>query len=225
MKNALNWPRVLALSILLVASVVAIGFVLKNRASVRPAEYRVIDMSALEPGTETSIRVGASAAIISVPEGKGFSFGAMNIEISDSEFTSLSIERDGSPESAWIADVNGDGIEDAVFVIRSAGSGSYTSVFVLESAGKSFRVRDVPDIRSVSEYMGHEEIVVKDGKIRCRFPTYVDHEFPRIDMQWKPKDAVSGELPVRSEPDSNANPSGATRTLQYDYSAHNWKAG
>lgn len=202
---------------------VLIGVLLRKQAALSVSEPVPIDLSSLKPGGEAGVQVGDYEAKISIPNGEGFSFGTMKIEIPEIGFISPTIERNGSLESVWIADVSGDQTDDAVFVIRSAGSGSYASVFVLESNGKTFRVRPLSEITAFPGYMGHDQITVMDGTIFCAFPTYVDRSSTRVDMQWKLRDGLDGELPFKKEPDSNSDPSGATITLHYDYGTHAWK--
>ena len=208
--------------ILIVVGICTMGIWI-DRLSRGSSLARMIDISDLGPGTSRSIEIGGFQANLSVSEGEGFSLGTMQVGIPELGFVSPSIERDGSPESVWIADVNGDGVEDAVFVIRSVGSGSYAGIIVLESVGRTFQWRGLPKINLVPGYMGHGEVEVRSRIIRCSFPTYIDHRSARLDRQWKLEDGLSGELPIKKGQDSNANPSGGTEKLQFDYAAQLWK--
>lgn len=224
MKKSFRWRRTFALYLLPTAGAVITGAALWSLVSLNNPEPTLTDLSGLTPGRAQRIQLGRHEAIISVPKGEGYSIGTLQIEVPDLGFTSPAIERDGSPESVWIADVNADSLDDAVFVIRSAGSGAYASIVVLESAGKSFRVRKLPEVSGIPGYMGHEKVVVIGRTIRCSFPTYIDRRSPRVDRQWRLDDGLAGESPIKTDPDSNARPSGATKVLQYDYSTRRWEA-
>ena len=112
-------------------------------------------------------------------------------------------------------------------------------MFVLESDGATLRLQSIPSI-SLPGYMGHDEITVRDNVLWSSFPTYIDAKgprldmqwkpedvlsgkLPRLDMQWKPEDALSGKLPIASGSDTNAAPSGSTRKLRFDYATGRWE--
>ncbi len=190
MKKPLISILVSACCVLLLLGAGAVWWGLGNVIATRLKPARMIDMSALLPGTEKSIQIGGHKVQISVPSGEGFSFGTIRIETPDVGYSSPRIERNGGVEAVWIADVNGDGAEDGVFVVRCAGSGSYVSLFVMESNGASFRAHNVPSINGVSGYMGHDEFRVVENSLVRRFPIYKDG-------------------------DSNAKPSAGTRKLTY----------
>lgn len=225
MKAPIKLLRYAAWGTVCSACVVSIAFLL---AGVLPAPKAVpvpIDLSAVIPGKQQELRVGAHGVWVAVPQGEGLSFGTMSIEIPNIGFASRGIERDGSLESVWIADVNHDASDDAVFVVRSVGSGSYASVVVLESDGATFRVRRLSEAFRAPGFMGHDQITILDGTIHRTFPTYVDREAARLDRQWSIEDGLAGELPLKRAPDSNSDPSGSSRELRYDYAVHAWKQG
>lgn len=109
--------------------------------------------------------------------------------------TSVEIEIDGTISSAEIADLDDNGWPELYVYIHSAGSGAYGSLVAYAvNNGKSISAIYLPPIaddkiNSVG-YMGHDEFAVIETVFARRFPIYLEN-------------------------DTNANPSGGTRQLQY----------
>jgi hypothetical protein len=104
-------------------------------------------------------------------------------------------EINGTVTGADVADINGDGSPEIYMYIQSAGSGSYgTLVAYAANNNKSLSSIYLPlltdDEVNSRGYMGHDEFAVVGDKLLRRFPIY-------------------------KAGDTNANPTGGTRQLQY----------
>jgi hypothetical protein len=97
----------------------------------------------------------------------------------------------------FLADLNKDGFEEIYLITNSAGSGSAATLYAYVSNNdKSVTPVFVQEITendlkgSFKGYMGHDTFYVKDGKLYREFPVYKDG-------------------------DSNANPTGDKKVLEY----------
>lgn len=104
-------------------------------------------------------------------------------------------EVDGSVVGAEVADLNADGSPEVYVFVSSAGSGSYGSLLAFAANDrKSLSEIFLPPLEesepAVVGYMGHDEFAVVELRLARRFPVY-------------------------REGDSNAEPSGGLRQLQY----------
>jgi hypothetical protein len=104
-------------------------------------------------------------------------------------------EIDGSVTGAEAADLNKDGSPEIYVYVNSAGSGSYGSLIAYSANNKkSLSAIYLPPLEEDAEnsrgYMGHDQFSVVENSLSRRFPVY-----------------KSG--------DTNAEPSGGTRQLQY----------
>lgn len=107
----------------------------------------------------------------------------------------VSHEIDGAVVNAEIEDLNSDGSPELLIYTISAGSGSYGNVIGYSvNNGKSMSQIYFPEISENSEaskgYMGHDEFAIVETSLMRRFPVYKDG-------------------------DSNSNPTGGTRQIQY----------
>lgn len=107
----------------------------------------------------------------------------------------IALEIEGQVVNAEIEDLNSDGFPEILIYTVSAGSGSYGDVIAYSvNNGKSISQIYFPDITENKEagmgYMGHDEFAVVETSLVRRFPIY-----------------KSG--------DSNSNPTGGTRQIQY----------
>ena len=107
----------------------------------------------------------------------------------------IALEIDGEVVNAEIADLNSDGFPEILIYTMSAGSGSYGNVLGYSvNNGKSISQIYFPDIFKNKEasigYMGHDEFSVIETNLARRFPIY-------------------------KEGDTNNNPTGGTRQIQY----------
>ena len=111
----------------------------------------------------------------------------------------MQTEADGTISNVEIEDLNADGYPEIYVYIASAGSGSYGSLIAYASnRNKSLSEIYLPSIEDSPEisrgYMGHDEFFVGEGALVRRFPVYRDG-------------------------DTNAEPSGGTRQIQYTLEA------
>lgn len=104
-------------------------------------------------------------------------------------------EIEGTVTNAEIEDLNSDGSPELLVYIQSAGSGSYSSVIGYSvNNKKSMTQIYLPDVMNYPEasqgYMGHDEFAIVETTLVRRFPIY-------------------------KEGDTNSNPSGGMRQIQY----------
>lgn len=102
---------------------------------------------------------------------------------------------DGTVVGADIGDLDVDGAPEVYVFVRSAGSGSYGSLVAYAvNNGRTLSAIDLPPVteneKAAKGYMGHDEFAVVENRLVQRFPIYRDG-------------------------DTNANPTGGTRQLQY----------
>lgn len=107
----------------------------------------------------------------------------------------IAVELDGQVVDAEIGDLNADGFPEILIYTISAGSGSYGNVIgYAVNNGKSISQIYFPDIAENQEassgYMGHDEFTVIETSLARRFPVY-------------------------RQGDTNNNPTGGTRQIQY----------
>ena len=107
----------------------------------------------------------------------------------------ISKEIEGTVTNAEIGDLNGDGFPEILVYITSDGSGSYGSIIGYSvNDGKSMSEIFMPDIFNNSKtskgYMGHDEFAIVENSFCQRFKTY-------------------------NPQDSNSNPTGKMRQIQY----------
>ena len=114
------------------------------------------------------------------------------LEISNDE---INKEIDGSVTGAEVADLNNDGSPEIYVFINSAGSGSYGSLVAysvnnMKSMTEIYLPPIADDPINSKGYMGHDEFAIIENTFAQRFPLY-------------------------NEGDTNANPTGKTRQLNY----------
>ena len=109
--------------------------------------------------------------------------------------TPIEVEADGTVTGAEVADLNADGSPEIYVYVSSAGSGSYGSLIAYAANNrKSLSQIYLPPVDENPEaspgYMGHDEFAIVESSLVQRFPVYL-------------------------EGDSNAQPTGGTRQVQY----------
>jgi hypothetical protein len=107
----------------------------------------------------------------------------------------ISREIDGSVTGVDVADLNSDGSPEIYVFINSAGSGSYGSLVAysvnnMKSMSEIYLPPIADDPINSKGYMGHDEFAIIENTFAQRFPLYNDG-------------------------DSNANPTGKMRQLNY----------
>ncbi len=105
------------------------------------------------------------------------------------------LEVDGQIVNAEIEDLNSDGFPEILIYTASAGSGNYGNVISYSvNNGKSISQIYFPELSDYKEasigYMGHDEFAIVETSLVRRFPVYKNE-------------------------DSNSNPTGGTRQIQY----------
>lgn len=119
--------------------------------------------------------------------------------VSGDSLGQMQAEADGTITNVEIEDLNADGYPEIYVYVNSAGSGSYGSLIAYASnRNKSLSEIYLPSIEDNPEisrgYMGHDKFVVGEGTFVRRFPIYRDG-------------------------DTNAEPTGGTRQIQYKLEA------
>jgi len=107
----------------------------------------------------------------------------------------MEVEADGTVTNVEVEDLNADGYPEIYVYVNSAGSGSYGSLIAYASnRNRSLSEIYLPSLEDDPEaskgYMGHDTFAVGEGALIRRFPVY-------------------------REGDTNAEPSGGTRQVQY----------
>ena len=107
----------------------------------------------------------------------------------------MEAEADGTVTNVEVEDLNADGYPEIYVYVNSAGSGSYGSLIAYASnRNRSLSEIYLPSLEDDPEaskgYMGHDTFAVGEGALIRRFPVY-------------------------REGDTNAEPSGGTRQVQY----------
>lgn len=126
------------------------------------------------------------------------------VQITTQEFTAVNaVHKIGTidpVEFIFIADLDGNGFDEIYIVSRSAGSGSYANIYgVASNKDKSTTPIYVPEIASKQRaenglfygFMGHNTFTFEDGELLNIFPVY-------------------------TEDDTNAKPTGGTRSVEYE---------
>jgi len=104
-------------------------------------------------------------------------------------------EIDGTVSGAEIADINSDGFPEIYVYVTSAGSGSYGDLIAYgsnnnKSISAIYLAPLADDSINSQGYMGHDTFSITDNSLQRQFPIYRQN-------------------------DTNANPSGGLRHLQY----------
>lgn len=129
------------------------------------------------------------------------SINSLRIQPSGLKADNTLIERqiEGTVTNAEVADLNVDGSPELYVYVTSAGSGSHGSlVAYAANKGKSLSEIYMPpmeeDKAAAKGYMGHDEFAVVENTLVRRFPVYKDG-------------------------DTNSQPTGGTRQIQYKLKA------
>lgn len=131
-----------------------------------------------------------SARVVSTPDGNG----GYDLRIQPMGEQIIERHIDGPVIDAAVGDLNGDGFYEILIFTQSVGSGSYGNVIAYSSnKGQSWSEVSYPELPSklTQGYMGHDKFEVVDNVLVRQFPLYL-------------------------EGDTNANPKGKMRQIQYD---------
>lgn len=109
----------------------------------------------------------------------------------------LLMEESDPFDYALVADINGDGFDELYIITRGAGSGSYANIYGFSSNNdKSVTPIYVPELSDddfvalFKGYMGHDKFYIEGNKLLRKYPVY-------------------------KKEDTNANPTGGERILEY----------
>ena len=119
----------------------------------------------------------------------------MRAETPEGKLGPIEVEADGTITNVEVEDLNADGYPEIYVYVNSAGSGSYGSLIAYASnRNRSLSEIYLPSLEDDPDaskgYMGHDTFAVGEGALLRRFPVY-------------------------REGDTNAEPSGGTRQVQY----------
>lgn len=151
--------------------------------------------NAAEPFSRTLELQGVSFAIEATNEGS-----INKLKITPTGLTqdnkAVDVEIEGTVSGAEIGDLDANGFPEVYVYVTSAGSGSYGSLVAYAvNNGKSMTPIFLPpitdDAKASKGYMGHDEFAVLENVLGRRFPVF-------------------------KEGDTNSDPSGKTRQLQYE---------
>lgn len=130
-----------------------------------------------------------SAHVVSTPDGKG----GYHLKVQPMGGRLIEKTIDAPVVKAIVGDLNGDGFYEILIFTQSGGSGSYGNVVAYSSnRGLSWSEVFYPELSDKLKqgYMGHDEFELVNNKLVRRFPVYLKH-------------------------DTNANPKGKMRQIQY----------
>ncbi|WP_299188085.1 hypothetical protein [uncultured Psychrobacter sp.] len=131
-----------------------------------------------------------SARVVSTPDGKG----GYNLKIQTMGEDMIEKSIDDPVVSAAVGDLNKDGFYEILVFTQSVGSGSYGDVIAYSSnKGMSWSEVFHPELTDKLKqgYMGHDQFALVENVLVRQFPLYL-------------------------EGDTNANPQGKIRQIQYD---------
>ncbi|MBX3113870.1 MAG: hypothetical protein KF836_04825 [Fimbriimonadaceae bacterium] len=172
-----------------------------------------VDLQNLEPGQ--SMIVGQFE--IGLPSGTGafggpFTLGTLSrVEKAD---------RDGHLETLWVGELNNHRGDDALLLVREESTARWITLY-LYSQGK-LEILPTLSKSQFDEYRGKDKVTVEGGRIKRVFPLYVDTVRTRLNANYTIEDFKAGELPVKTDSDCNADPSGGYRTYWFDMKTRTW---
>ena len=192
----------MAISLSLTACMIPIGSkpVVAKPASASPVTPSTANKAANKSAgfDRTLTEHGVTFHVTSPNDG---SINTLRIQPSGLKADNTVIERqiEGTVTNAEVADLNVDGSPELYVYVTSAGSGSHGSlVAYAANKGKSLSEIYLPpmeeDKAAAKGYMGHDEFAVVENTLVRRFPVYKDG-------------------------DTNSQPTGGTRQIQYKLKA------
>jgi len=140
-------------------------------------------------------RGGYDIHVVSRPvDGCGVQVVDIQVMKGKKPFARFKSDADMQVEQAWFTDLDGNGTPELVAVSRSQGSGSYGAVEVYYLDGNVLKRTSQPNLEDRSGYQGHDAFRLEGRQIVRTFPVY-------------------------TATDSNAEPTGGSRTVRYEYRA------
>lgn len=139
--------------------------------------------------------------IVHINSSKGASINEVQIEMQEFEKVNdrYNLGAIDPVKKVFLADLDNNGFEEIYLITESVGSGSYSTVYGLASnkdkSATPIYVRPISELQKESAgmfegFMGHNKFEIEDGKLMNSFPVYL-------------------------EGDSNSNPNGGERKIQY----------
>jgi hypothetical protein len=140
-------------------------------------------------------------AELSVPADQSLAIGTYDVKVTfpGGRTQRIERERNGTITRAWLADLGSDGRIELLVATTAEGSGSYGEIAVFTQDGDTLAGVELaePDDTQADGYGGADVFEVADGHLYRSFPIH---------------------LPG----DANAQPTGGTRRLRYDFAAGRW---
>lgn len=154
-----------------------------------PAQADDTNIGARDSYNKTIRYKDFSAHVVSTPDGKG----GYRLKVQPMGGRMIEKAIDAPVVKAIVGDLNADGFYEILIFTQSGGSGSYGDVIAYSSnRGLSWSEVFYPELSDKLKqgYMGHDEFELVNNKLVRRFPVYLKH-------------------------DTNANPKGKMRQIQY----------
>jgi hypothetical protein len=140
-------------------------------------------------------------AEVSVPADQGIAIGTYDVKLTFARGRTQRIERErnGAITNAWLTDLGGDRRLELLIATMAEGSGSYGEIAVFTQDGDTLAAVELAELDDTQAdgYGGADVFEIADGFLYRSFPVH---------------------LPG----DSNAQPTGGTRRLRYDFAAARW---
>ena len=140
-------------------------------------------------------------AEISVPADQGIAIGTYDVKLTfaGGRTQRFERERNGAITSAWLTDLGADRRLELLVATMAEGSGSYGEIAVFTQDGDTLAAVELAELDDTQAdgYGGADVFEVADGFLYRSFPVH-----------------MTG--------DSNAQPTGGTRRLRYDFAAARW---
>ena len=181
----------------LIKGIHVIALLLGATATTAAPESMKLECSAEELGAAAGCTLSDGRVSFALQATSGSSINTLELTPAGLEHDSetRTVELDGSAYLAELADLDGNGWPEVYVYVGSAGSGSYGSLVAFAvNNGKSATPIYLPPLDQSADasagYQGHDEFRAVENRLVRRFPLY-----------------QSG--------DTNAEPSGGTRQLQY----------
>jgi hypothetical protein len=161
--------------------------------------WTLAPLSAEADPLSTRMEIQGVTFLVESPNDSSINPVTVRAETSEGSFAAAEAEADGTITNVEVEDLDANGFPEIYIYVTSAGSGSYGSLIAYASnRNQSLTEIYLPPLEDdpavLQGYMGHDEFAVVEGTLIRRFPVY-------------------------REGDSNAEPTGGTRQIQYKLEA------